>query len=305
MTHNGFQDLIQINSRLEMVFWNLIRIDSRLKWLSRIWIQVDSRLKKLSRVVIQISSQLKKLSRSFIQIDLQLKSLSGILFRSTHESIIPLLLGLWPIGFDLVWRFWACPIPFHLAWSFLGLSTQMSSREIDSNQLMTQAVCRRVESIQLMTKAAFQGIDSESTHDSSGSPGIDSDRLMIQAAFQGIDSESTHDSSGSPDIDSNRLMSQAKNIWFWVDSWFNSESYPCLHHSHRNRSGIMRRLATTLHALTLVKQSWCIVLLSELSRLRSDLHSVLWEHDTLTPQGEVWCNVRRTITFRSSSKNLT
>ena len=69
MTHNGFQELIQINSRLEMVFWNLIQIDSRLKWLSRIWIQVDSRLKKLSRVLIQISSQLKRLSRSFIQID--------------------------------------------------------------------------------------------------------------------------------------------------------------------------------------------------------------------------------------------
>ena len=156
----------------------------------------------------------------------------------------------------------------------------MSSREIDSNQLMIQAVCRRFESIQ----------------------------LMIKTAFQGIDSESTHDSSGSPDIDSNRLMSQAKNIWFWVDSWFNSESYPCLHHSHhshRNRSGIMRWLATTLHALTLVKQSWCIVLLSELSRLRSDLHSVLWEHDTLTPQGEAWRNVRRTITCRSSSKNFT
>ena len=28
MTHNGFQELIQINSRLEMIFWNLIQIDS-------------------------------------------------------------------------------------------------------------------------------------------------------------------------------------------------------------------------------------------------------------------------------------
>ena len=31
MIHNGLQGLIQINSRLEMFFWNLIQIDSRLK----------------------------------------------------------------------------------------------------------------------------------------------------------------------------------------------------------------------------------------------------------------------------------
>ena len=31
MTHNGFQDLIQNNSRLEMAFCNLIEIDSQLK----------------------------------------------------------------------------------------------------------------------------------------------------------------------------------------------------------------------------------------------------------------------------------
>ena len=77
---------------------------------------------------------------------------------------------------------------------------------------MAQAVCLKVKSIQLMTKAAFQGIESESTHGTSGSPGIDSDRLMIQAAFRGIDSESAHDSRGSQDIDSNRLISQAKHI---------------------------------------------------------------------------------------------
>ena len=61
-----------------------------------------------------------------------------------------------------------------------------------------------------MTGVGFQGIDSESTHDSSPSPGIDSDRLMTKAAFQGIDSESAHDSSRSPGIDSNRLVTHAK-----------------------------------------------------------------------------------------------
>ena len=67
--------------------------------------------------------------------------------------------------------------------TFFGLSAQMSSENIDSNQLMTQAVCRRLKSIQLMTQAALQGINSESTHDSSESPGIDSGRLIAQATF--------------------------------------------------------------------------------------------------------------------------
>ena len=71
-------------------------------------------------------------------------------------------------------------VPFDLTWCDLfWLSTEMTSRENDSNQLMTQV--------------AFQGIDSESTHDSSVSPCINSDRLITQAAFQGIDSELTHD----------------------------------------------------------------------------------------------------------------
>ena len=55
-----------------------------------------------------------------------------------------------------------------------------------------------------MIQVIFQGIDSESTHNSSGSPGIDSDRLMALTALKEIDSESTHDSSRSPGVDSNR-----------------------------------------------------------------------------------------------------
>ena len=65
-----------------------------------------------------------------------------------------------------------------------------------------------------MIQAAYQGIQSESTHDSTGSSAIHSDRLMNQAAFQGIDSESTHDLSISPDIGSNGLMIQVKNTRF-------------------------------------------------------------------------------------------
>ena len=61
-----------------------------------------------------------------------------------------------------------------------------------------------------------------------------------------------------------------QNIFDSESTHDSTEPYPYLHHSHRNRSGIMRRLAKTIHALTLVKLGWCIVLLLELSRLRSD-----------------------------------
>ena len=79
--------------------------------------------------------------------------------------------------------------------TIFGLLTQISSREIDSNQLKTQSVFWKVESIQLMTQVAFQGIDYESVHNSCRSQGTDSDQLMTQASSQIIYSESTHDSS--------------------------------------------------------------------------------------------------------------
>ena len=74
------------------------------------------------------------------------------------------------------------------------------SRELTQNQLTTQA----------------------------DSPGIDSDRLMAQAASLGIKSNWLMAKNASPLFDPNRLMTEAKNIWFRVDSWFDSESYPCL-----------------------------------------------------------------------------
>ena len=53
-----------------------------------------------------------------------------------------------------------------------------------------------------------------STHGSSGFPGNQIKLLMTQDA--------------SPRFDSNPLMTQSKNIWFRVDSLFDSESYLCL-----------------------------------------------------------------------------
>ena len=121
MTHNGFQELIRINSRLELVFWNLIPTDSRLKRFSRILIEIDSWLKKLSRVWVQINSWLKMLSRVLIQIDSRLKSFSGILIRINSWVNYTIVIGSvshWSwFGLTL---FWACPIWLHLVWSFWG-----------------------------------------------------------------------------------------------------------------------------------------------------------------------------------------
>ena len=82
---------------------------------------------------------------------------------------------------------------------------------------MTQAISRRLVSIQLMTKVAFQELTQNQLMTQVDSPGIDSASLMTQSAF--------------PFSDSTQLMIQAKSIWFGVDSWFYSDSYPCLVHS--------------------------------------------------------------------------
>ena len=122
VTYNGFQELIQINSWFEMVFWNLNQNDSRLKWLSRISIQIASRLGKLSRVLIQINLWHKKLSRILIQIDSRIKKtgiLIGIISWLNYIIMIEpiphwILLGMiflglpvCPIRFGLVWPLWA------------------------------------------------------------------------------------------------------------------------------------------------------------------------------------------------------
>ena len=59
-----------------------------------------------------------------------------------------------------------------------------------------------------------------------GSPGIDSNQLMTrELPWESNQIDSTKNLSL---FGSNQLMTQAKNMRFWVDSWFDSESYPCL-----------------------------------------------------------------------------
>ena len=173
-----------------MVFWNLSQIKSWPKWPSRILIQIASRLKKLSRFFIQINLRLKRFSRILIHIHSRLPKLSGILI--WNQLMIQLYhYDTAYVPLDMTWHdlFWACPIWFSFVWPFGGfrVSTQMYSREINSNQLMTQAVSRRVESLQLMTQVAFQRIDSESAQWLMQIPScIDSDQLMTQMASQRI-----------------------------------------------------------------------------------------------------------------------
>ena len=129
MTHNGSQELIQINSWLEMFF---LFCSNRLttQMLPKSSIQIDSRLKKLSRILFQINSDLKK-NPEFSYISTHdSKNFLEYWFESNHDSIILLILvsWIWP-WYDL---FWAC--------DRYGISTQVSSREIDSNQLITHAV---------------------------------------------------------------------------------------------------------------------------------------------------------------------
>ena len=104
------------------------------------------------------------------------------------------------------------------ALTFFGLFQNFSDlfgirlRCLDSNQLMSQAVSRRLKSIELMIQAAFQELTQNQLMTRVDSPGIDSYWHMTQSA--------------SPFLDSDQLMTQAKSVWFWVDSWFDAESYP-------------------------------------------------------------------------------
>ena len=122
------------------------------------------------------------------------------------------------LGFSqFYWRFWDFA---KFRWPFLGISLNLVDlfwafvKCPDSNQLMNQTVSQRLETIQLMTQLAFQVLTQNQLMTQVDSSCIDSDWLLIQSA--------------SPFFDSNQLMTQAKSIWFWVESWFDSESYPCL-----------------------------------------------------------------------------
>ena len=180
------------------------------KWISENWLK-STHDSKSSRIFwFKSTHDSKKLSRILIQINSWLKK-SGILIWINswlNDSNQPL------ISLTFFWAFTQFRWPFlgfhSISLTFFGHSTKC----LDSNQLMTQAVSRRLESIQLMTQATFQELTQNQLMTQVDSPGIDSDWLMTQSA--------------SPFFDSNQLMTQAKNIWFWVGSWFDSESYPCL-----------------------------------------------------------------------------
>ena len=128
----ALQDVIQINYRLKINFWNLIQIDSGFKKLAEFWFKSahDSR----------------NFSKSW--------------FESTHDSMMLFIPSF-------VWPFLGVQLYRWLGMTFLGFSTQKSSlrmnffgglstqvpyRQTDMNRLMTQAVSRRPEAIQLMTQ---------------------------------------------------------------------------------------------------------------------------------------------------------
>ena len=198
-------------------FWFDLTHDSQ--WLCKNWL--NPRFKMDFWNLIEIDPDSKKLPRILIKLDSWLKNYLEYWFESSHDS--KLRINCW-----FRWPFWAFtkfrwPFSgFHLIslsffrvfakfrWSFLAIRLKC----LDSNQLMTRAISRRLESIQIMTQAAFQELTQNQLMNQVDSPGIDPDWLMTQSA--------------SSFFDSNQLMTPAKSIGLWVDSWFDSESYPCL-----------------------------------------------------------------------------
>ena len=67
----------------------------------------------------------------------------------------------------------------------------------------------------------------DSTLDPSGSPGIDPESNHDSSGFLRYWFRLTHDSKGLP-IFRFKSTRDSSEIWFWVNSWFDFESYPCL-----------------------------------------------------------------------------
>ena len=189
------------------------------------WLKSTHDSESLQNILIQINSGLKKLYIILIQIDLWLKKLSGVFIRikSWLNDSNQLLISVTFLGFHWIslsflgvftqfrWPFLGFSLKCCVCMTFLGHPTQVpwfESAHNSSSILKTWIGTTRDSS-------DFPGIDSESIHDSNGFP-----RYWFRL---------THDSqSASPFFDSSQPMTQAKIIWFWVNSWFDSESYSCL-----------------------------------------------------------------------------
>ena len=107
------------------------------------------------------------------------------------------------------------PLKSWLRVTFLGV---FDSKCLPENWFQSfhdsQAVSRRLKSIQLMTQAAFQELTQNQLM-----TWVDSQVLIqIDSWLKIIPDSLIHISS----------WLKQNNVWFWVDSWFYSESYRCL-----------------------------------------------------------------------------
>ena len=124
------------------------------KWISEIWLKSTHDSKSFQHIFIQINSLLKKHCRILIQIDSWLK-LCRILIRSGYDSMIRI--NCW-----FRWPFWASLNFVDLFWAFDSSALTWSSSWL--NSILKTWIDSTHDS------SGFPGIDSESTHDSSGLP---------------------------------------------------------------------------------------------------------------------------------------
>ena len=217
------------------------------------FLEIDSNrltTQKVSRILIQTNSRLRNLSRILIPINSWLNDTIHSQVTFDHVLISYDLFGLSTKCWLVIWPFWAFDSSaFPRNW-FESTHDSSSISETET-ELMT---------------SGFAGIDSESIHDSSRFPGNDSARLMAQNVF--------------PIFDSNQLMTQAKNIWYWVDSWFNSESYPCLLPAFSKLSNIPEWICQ--------KMQHKLVMLVTFFPIKGSLEEIgVRKYDSVLPTGDV------------------
>ena len=201
-------------------FWFDSTHDSQ--WLSNTWFKSTQDPKRISETSFKSTHDLK----SFQKFDSNQLTTQKVFQNIDSNQLMTQWCISLPVSYDL---FWAFNFTVDFAWSFLGfplkcwlrmtstrmgLSTQVPypTNWFESAHDSSSISETWIDSVH--DSSGFPGIDSESTQDSNVFPGINSDRLMIQNAFRFFDP--------------NQVMTRPKSIRFWVDSWFDSESYQCL-----------------------------------------------------------------------------
>ena len=205
-------------------------------------IQIDSTLKTLPEFLSKSTHDSKNFPEFWFISTHDSKNYLEYWLESTHVSMI--LFNFIPSTYLCfwLWTFLGCQLKCWLGMTFRGEGIHASVnllwplfgfrlKPFQNNWFESAHDSSSISETWIDSTAgsgSFPWIDSGSTHESSRFPTYWFRSTHGSSGFHGNQIKPTHDSKCFPLLDPNRLMTRAKNIWLWVDSRFNSDSYQCL-----------------------------------------------------------------------------